>query len=42
MLQEGLKCQQLEEKKIYIIQGELYINSHKVDNGLNEVFIRAN
>ena len=42
MLQEGLKCKQLEKKKntIYIIQRELQINNHKVGNGLNEAFIR--
>ena len=38
MLQVGLKCKQLEEK-VQSIQRELKINSHKVDNGLNEDFI---
>ena len=43
MLQEGLKCKQLEEKNtIYIIQRELQINNHKICNGLNEAFIRDN
>ena len=43
MLQEGLKCKQLEEKNtIYIIQRELQINNHKINNGLNEAFIRDN
>ena len=43
MLQEGLKCTQLEEKNtIYIIQRELQINNHKICNGLNEAFIRDN
>ena len=43
MLQEGLKCKQLEEKNtIYIIQRELQINNHKIRNGLNEAFIRDN
>ena len=42
MLQEGLKCKQLEENTIYIIQRELQINNHKVDNGLNEAVIRDN
>ena len=42
MLHEGLKCKQLEEKNtIYVIQRELQINNHKVDNGLNEAFIRG-
>ena len=35
MLQEGLKCKQLEEK-LKSIQRELKINNHNVDNGLNE------
>ena len=39
MLQVGLKCKQLEEK-IQSIQRELKINNHKVDNGLNEDFIK--
>ena len=42
MLQEGLKCKQLEENTIYVIQRELQINNHKVDNGLNEAVIRDN
>ena len=43
MLQKGLKCKQLEEKNtIYIIQRELQINNHKIDNGSNEVVIRDN
>ena len=42
MLLEGLKCKQLEENTIYIIQRELQINNHKVDNGLNKVAIRDN
>ena len=42
MLLEGLKCKQLEENTIYIIQRELQINNHKVDNGLNEPVIRDN
>ena len=42
MLQEGLKCKQLEEKTIYIIQRELQIKNLKVDNGLNEAVIRDN
>ena len=42
MLLEGLKCKQLEENTIYIIQRELQINNHKVDNGLNEAVIRDN
>ena len=43
MLQEGLKCKQLEEKNtIYIIQRELQINNHKICNGLNKAFIRDN
>ena len=42
MLQEGLKCKQLEQNTIYIIQRELQINNHKVDNGLNKVAIRDN
>ena len=34
MLQEGLKCKQLEEKNtIYIIQRELQANSHKAEMG---------
>ena len=42
MLHERLKCKQLEEKNtIYVIQRELQINNHKVDNGLNETFIRG-
>ena len=39
MLQEGLKYNQLEENTVYIIQRELQINNHKVDNGLNEAVI---
>ena len=39
MLQVGLKCKQLEEK-IQSIQRELKINNQKVDNGLNEDFMR--
>ena len=35
MLQEGLKCKQLEEK-LQSTQRELKINNHNVDNGLNE------
>ena len=42
MLQEGLKCKQLEENAIYLIQREIQINNHKVDNGLNEAVIRDN
>ena len=42
MLLEGLKCKQLEENKIYIIQRELQINNHKTDNGLNEAVIQDN
>ena len=42
MLLEGLKCKQLEENTIYIIQRELQINNHKVDSGLNKVAIRDN
>ena len=42
MVLEGLKCKQLEENAIYIIQRELQINNHKVDNGLNEAVIRDN
>ena len=42
MLLEGLKCKQLEENTIYIIQRELQINNHKVDNGLNQPVIRDN
>ena len=43
MLQEGLKCKQLEEKNaIYIKQNEVKINNHKVGNSLNEDFIRDN
>ena len=42
MLQEGLKYKQLEENTVYIIQRELQINNHKVDNGLNEAVIRDN
>ena len=42
MLLEGLKCKQLKENTIYIIQRELQINNHKVDNGLNEAVIRDN
>ena len=42
MLLEGLKCKQLEENAIYIIQRELQISNHKVDNGLNEAAIRDN
>ena len=42
MLLEGLKCKQLEENTIYMIQRELQINNHKVDNGLNEAVIRDN
>ena len=34
MVQEGLKCKQLEEK-LQSIQRELKINNHKVDHGLN-------
>ena len=37
MLQEGLKCKQLEEK-LQSIQRELKTNNHKVDHGLNEDF----
>ena len=33
MLQEGLKCKQLEEN-LQSIQRELKINNHKVDHGL--------
>ena len=40
MLQEGLKCKQLEEK--IQIQRELQIKHHKVENGLNEAVIRGN
>ena len=43
MLQEGLKCKQLEEKNtIYIMQRELQINNYKICSGLNEAFIRDN
>ena len=42
MLQEGLKCKQLEENTIYLIKRALQINNHKVDNGLNEAVIRDN
>ena len=43
MLQEGLKCKQLEEKNaIYIIQRKVKINNHKVGNSLNEDFNRDN
>ena len=42
MLLQGLKWKQLEENTIYIIQRELQINIHKVDNGLNEAAIRDN
>ena len=42
MLREGLKCKQLEENAIYLIQREIQINNHKVDNGLNEAVIRDN
>ena len=42
MLLEGLKSKQLEENTVYIIQRELQINNHKVDNGLNEAVIRDN
>ena len=42
MLKEGSKCKQLEENTIYIVQRELQINNHKVDNGLNEAIIRDN
>ena len=35
MLLEGLKCKQLKENTIYILQRESQINNHKVDNGLN-------
>ena len=42
MLLEGLKCKQLKEGAISIIQRELQINNHKVDNGLNEAVIRDN
>ena len=38
MLQEGLKCKQLEQK-LQSTQRELKINNHKVDHGLNENFI---
>ena len=38
MLQERLKCKQLEEK-VKSIQRELDINKHKVHNVLNEDFI---
>ena len=38
MLQERLKCKQLEEK-IKSIQRELDINKHKVHNVLNADFI---
>ena len=40
MLQEGLKCKQLEEK--IQIQRELQTKHHKVENGLNEAVIRDN
>ena len=36
MLREGLKCKQLEENAIYLIQREIQINNHKVDNGLKK------
>ena len=39
---KGLKCKELEENILYIIQRELQINIHKVDNGLNEAAIRDN
>ena len=42
MLKEGSKCKQLEENAIYVVQRELQINNHKVDNGLNEAVIRNN
>ena len=42
MLQEGLKYKQLKENTIYVIQRELQINNHKVDNGLNEAVIQDN
>ena len=43
MLQEGLEYKQLEKKNTnYIILRELQINNYKVDNGLNEAFIRDN
>ena len=42
MLLEGLKCKQLKEGAMYIIQRELQINNRKVDNGLNEAIIRDN
>ena len=42
MLLEGLKYKQLEENKIYIIQRELQINTHKVVNGLDEAAIQGN
>ena len=35
MLQERLKCKQLEEK-LQSIQRELKINNHKFNSGLNE------
>ena len=38
MEQEGLKCKRLKEK-LQLIQREFKINNHKVDNGLNKVFI---
>ena len=39
MLQVELKCKQIEEKQ-QSIQRELKINNQKVDNGLNEDFMR--
>ena len=42
MLLEGLKYKQLKEGTMSIIQRELQINNHKVDNGLNEAVIRDN
>ena len=42
MLKEGLKFKQLIENTIYIIQRQLQINNHKVDNGLNKAVIRDN
>ena len=42
ILHERLKCKQPEENTFCIIQRELQINNHKVDNGLNEGAIRDN
>ena len=39
MLQVELKCKQIEEKQ-QSTQRELKINNQKVDNGLNEDFMK--